>query len=93
MFAECPPTMVNAFMEEKWDVWQGDYNRYARLNERELLIGSSWRGDGHTDNAGTCSVAEFLAGTFQREFCEYFGQQELERALYLAKRCLDKPIR
>src|SRR6266567_4367032 len=48
-------------MNESWDVCQGDYNRYARRRDRELVIGSSWRGNAHTDNAGTCTLVEFLA--------------------------------
>ena len=47
-----------------WEVSHGPRVCYAQVTAREVVVGSHY-GSGHTDSAGVCSHAEFLAGRFQ----------------------------
>jgi|GEM_PF-6119979 len=48
----------------EWSKSNGRGQRYVRVDAYEVVVGEHF-GSGHSDNAGTCSHAEFLAGRFQ----------------------------
>lgn len=47
-----------------WESTHGPRVVYAQVTAREVIVGQH-SGSGHTDSAGVCSHAEFLAGRFQ----------------------------
>ena len=70
-------------LRQSWDVAQGDYQRFAQLETDQFVIGSSWRGNPHTEGAGSCGLREFLDGTFNQLFESYFGSSALADARFL----------
>jgi hypothetical protein len=63
-----------------WEVSHGPRVCYAQVTAREVIVGQHY-GSGHTDSAGVCSHAEFLAGRFQDLVRENLGEACLEEML------------
>lgn len=68
-----------------WSAWQGDYHRFATLYEDRFVIGDNFRGDPHTENAGTCTLQNLLKGEFDNLIREYFGAVGREEMRFLAR--------
>lgn len=53
---------------------------YVHVRVHDVVVGGHY-GSGHTDNAGSCSHAEFLAGRYQDVVLEDLGQEVLDEVL------------
>lgn len=63
-----------------WETARGAQLFYAQVTAREVIVGSHF-GSGHTDSAGACTHAEFLAGRFQEDVRHDLGEACLQAML------------
>jgi hypothetical protein len=73
-----------------WEVQRGPETCYAQVTAREVVVGSHY-GSGHTDSAGVCSHAEFLAGRFQDLVRSDLGEAILNEVLAAVGGAPDNP--
>lgn len=69
---------------KSWEKTKGKEVNYIYLYSDHFVIGNHY-GSGHTDNAGQCTVKEFLGGRFQDLIIKRFGKKVLEEILLLIK--------
>ena len=78
---------------KRWSAPNGPGQKYIEVYSTQVVVGSYWR-DGHSDNAGVCSLDEFLEGRFQDLILRDHGSETLaevkEAAQRLQSRAMDK---
>jgi len=52
-------------MTTYWEKKSAGTTYYLQILDGMIIEAGSHRGSGHTDNAGTCTIEEFLDGTFK----------------------------
>ena len=63
-----------------WERTRGGVTYYVSIEPQRVVVGDH-RGSGHTDNAGTCTHAEFLAGRWHGEIRANMGPRVLAEIL------------
>lgn len=63
-----------------WEVTRGGVTYYVSIEATQIVVGDH-RGSGHTDNAGTCSHAEFIAGRWHDHVKTNMGARILAEIL------------
>lgn len=79
-----PQSVYDRGMATYWEREQDGTTHYASLGPDGLLIGSHG-GSGHSDNAGSCTVAEFLAGNLHEAARAGLGEQALAAMIATAE--------
>jgi len=70
---------------KSWEKTKGKEVRYIQLYDNKIVIGSHF-GNGHTDNAGSCSIQEFLDGKYQSLVISDFNKKTLQEVLIYIKK-------
>jgi hypothetical protein len=68
-----------------WSASQDDYHRFATLYDDQFVIGANFRGNPHTESAGSCSLPNLLKGEYHNLIAEYFGPGVLDEIRFLAR--------
>ncbi len=76
-------------MTTSWEREDGRRTSYASVNGDGFVIGDHC-GSGHTDSAGTCTLAELLDGRYQDQFEKRFGKAALADLLAAARSLVAK---
>ena len=63
-----------------WERTRGAVTYYVSIEARHVVVGDH-RGSGHTDNAGTCTHAEFRSGRWHDHITTNMGPQVLSEIL------------
>jgi len=71
-------------LKTSWVKTDGRRTDYIDIHYNEVVVGNHY-GSGMTDNAGTCSHEEFLAGRFQDLILNSFGQKILNEIIDVVK--------
>lgn len=77
-------------MNSYWEKKEAGETLYIQIETFHLIFGSH-AGSGHTDNAGRCSHADFLAGMFQKEIGHKFGIAVLDEVKAAVRAAADDP--
>jgi len=77
-------------MAHSWERTEGRRVHYAQLTAREVIVGSH-AGSGHTDDAGSCTHEEFLAGRFHDVVRASLGAEALAELLAAVRAAPDDP--
>ena len=80
----------SASMGHSWERTEGRRVHYAHVTAREVVVGSH-TGSGHTDHAGACSYAEFLAGRFHDAVRSGLGADVLAELIEAVRGAADDP--
>jgi hypothetical protein len=82
--------MLPRMATTNWEVTRGRQVCYAQVTAREVIVGSH-SGSGHTDSAGACSHAEFLAGRFQDLVRSDLGEATLQEMIAAVRAAPENP--
>ena len=63
-----------------WERTRGGVTHYVSIEAQHIVVGDH-RGSGHTDNAGTCTHAEFVAGRWHDDIRRDMGPRVLAEIL------------
>ena len=74
-----------------WEKQIDKTTHYVQINHLQIVFGSM-QGSGHTDNAGTASHADFLAGRFQDDIRRIFGESVLRDVIASVRSVENDPI-
>jgi len=74
-----------------WEKQIDQTTHYIHIDHIGVVFGSTL-GSGHTDNAGTASYAEFLAGRFQDDIRRIFGENVLKDVIASVRSVENDPI-
>lgn len=85
-----PACMLSCMATTNWEVTRGRQVCYAQVTAREVIVGSHY-GSGHTDSAGACSHAEFLAGRFQDLVRSDLGETTLQEMIATVRAAPENP--
>ncbi len=74
-----------------WEKTKDKTTYYIRIDHFQVIVGKH-QGSGHTDNAGVCSYADFLAGRFHAEITSAFDADILDEVIAAVKSADSDPI-
>lgn len=80
-------------MIKEWRRREGGITYYAELTRDVLRLGETRGDSGHDDYAGEVSLTRFLAGEYQNQLRDRFGDAALQEALRLATDATRSPRR
>ena len=87
---QCPATFqYNICMN--WEKKNNQTTHYIRIEHTQVIFGSTL-GSGHTDNAASASHANFLAGRFQADIRDLFGESVLAEVIASVQTADTDPI-
>ena len=72
-------------MKKSWEKIKGKEVNYLQLFDNKIVVGSHM-GNGHTDVAGSCTIEEFITGTYQDIIIDTFGKKILNELLQIIKK-------
>ena len=78
------------YFPTSWEKIKDRRTYYASVTLREVVVGDHF-GSGHTDNAGSCSHADFIKGTYQSHVKTYLGENVLKEVLYAIENLHNHP--
>lgn len=63
---------------------------YCQITKSEVVVGSNPGKTGHTDNAGSCSHAEFLGGQYHDLIKKDLGEEVLQEVIASVQAVMDE---